>query len=260
MRRYNSRFCFLVLLGIPLALWVLSGRAQAQQHNPTLTNADVVSMSKAGLGQDVILAKIESSSCDFDTSPAALERLRAAGVPDAIILAMVKRPKSQVQGRAPQPAPSEPTTKPSAAVEAGATKPVLVVRAFQLAPGLTWPYDMKQLKSQTIAELKIKDGEHFRVIGEPPGKPEATVYTLHGEVVFWHAGNRAQRMLVGLGSGRETAKIHYWLVDENGKRIFDHVDTIRQAFWGNAYANSVGQLAQPFADKIAKRLAEAKLF
>ena len=31
------------------------------------------------------------------------------------------------------------------------------------------------------------------------------------------------------------------------------------AFWGNAYAASVGQLAQPFADKIADRLKEAKL-
>jgi hypothetical protein len=60
-------------------------------------------------------------------------------------------------------------------------------------------------------------------------------------------------------SRRETAKIHYWLTDASGKKVFDHTDTIRAAFWGNGYADSVGQLAQPFADKIADRLAEAKL-
>ena len=58
-------------------------------------------------------------------------------------------------------------------------------------------------------------------------------------------------MLVGMGTGRETAVIHYWLTDKTGKKVFEHTDTIRAAFWGNAYAGSVGQLAQPFADKIA---------
>src|SRR5712664_3027301 len=75
----------------------------------------------------------------------------------------------------------------------------------------------------------------------------------------WHPGNRAKRWVVGMGSGRETAKIHYWLTDASGKKVFDHTDTNRAAFWGNGYADSVGQLAQPFADKIADRLAEAKL-
>jgi hypothetical protein len=62
-----------------------------------------------------------------------------------------------------------------------------------------------------------------------------------------------------MGSGRETAKIHYWLTDASGKKVFEHTDTIRAAFWGNGYADSVGQLAQPFADKIAERLAAAKI-
>jgi hypothetical protein len=61
-------------------------------------------------------------------------------------------------------------------------------------------------------------------------------------------------MVVGMGSGREEAQIHYWLMERDGKKVFEHTDTIRQAFWGNAYANSVGELAQPFADKIAERL------
>jgi hypothetical protein len=139
-------------------------------------------------------------------------------------------------------------------------KPSLVVGTFVLADGVNWPYDMKQMQLQTITELKVKDGQSFDVVTDAPQESGSKVYLLDGEVLEWHAGNRATRLMVGMGSGRETAKIHYWLTDPvSGKKVFEHTDTIRQAFWANAYANSVGQLAQPFADKIADRLKEAKL-
>jgi len=121
-------------------------------------------------------------------------------------------------------------------------------------PRTTWPYDMKQMAAQTVAELRRKDGKRFDVAVEAPAGQVRT-YTLDGEVTEWHPGNRAKRWVVGMGSGRETAKIHYWLTDASGKKVFDHTDTNRAAFWGDGYADSVGQLAQPFADKIA----EAKL-
>jgi len=57
-----------------------------------LTNKDVVEMFKAGLTADVVVAKIKSSETNFDTSPAALADLKAANVPDDVILAMVKGP------------------------------------------------------------------------------------------------------------------------------------------------------------------------
>jgi hypothetical protein len=139
-------------------------------------------------------------------------------------------------------------------------KVFVIVNPFTLANGVVWPYDFKQMQLQTITELTVKDGQQFKVSTEKPKDWFGKVYMLDGEVLAWHAGNRAERSLVGYGSGRETAKIHYWLTDvATGKKIFEHTDTIRQAFWGNEYANSVGQLAQPFADKIAVRLKEAKL-
>jgi hypothetical protein len=140
------------------------------------------------------------------------------------------------------------------------TKPLLVVGTFSLANGVNWPYDLNQMQLQTVTELKIKDGQIFDVVVEAPKAVDGKVYRLDGEVLEWHVGNKAKRMMVGMGSGRETAKIHYWLTDvASGQKVFEHTDTIRQAFWGNAYASSVGQLAQPFADKIADRLKEAKL-
>lgn len=65
---------------------------QQQAVSASLTNKDVVEMLKAGLSADVVVAKIKSSATNFDTSPAALTELKAANVPDAVILAMVKGP------------------------------------------------------------------------------------------------------------------------------------------------------------------------
>jgi Domain of unknown function (DUF4410) len=137
-------------------------------------------------------------------------------------------------------------------------KSTIIVHPFTMANGVSWPYDMQKMTMQTIAELQHKDGKKFDIAAEPPAN-HTHVYTLEGEVLDWHPGNRAKRMLVGAGTGRETAKIRYWLTDENGNKVFEHEDTIRAEYWGNEYADSVGQLAHPFADKIAGRLGEAKI-
>ena len=136
-------------------------------------------------------------------------------------------------------------------------KPVIVMRPFTMANGVIWPYDMQKMTTQTLAELQQKDRSKYEVSAEPPSG-RTHIYTLEGEVLEWHPGNRAKRVLVGVGTGRETAKIHYWLTDKSGKKVFEHEDVIRAEYWGNAYADSVGQLAHPFADKIAGRLGEAK--
>jgi hypothetical protein len=57
-----------------------------------LSNNDVLNMHKAGLPAEVLVAKIRSSTCDFDTSPAALGDLKSAGIADSIILSMVEAP------------------------------------------------------------------------------------------------------------------------------------------------------------------------
>ncbi len=64
--------------------------SRAETNASPLTNKNVVDMLKVGLTPEVVLAKIKSSACNFDTSPAALKELKAANVPDAVILAMVQ--------------------------------------------------------------------------------------------------------------------------------------------------------------------------
>jgi hypothetical protein len=69
--------------------FLMTTLALAQETQP-LTNADVLTMVKAGLSAEIITAKIKASPDRFDTSPATLGELKNAGVPDAVILAMVK--------------------------------------------------------------------------------------------------------------------------------------------------------------------------
>jgi hypothetical protein len=46
-------------------------------------------MVKAGLAAEIVAAKIKTSTCRCDTSPAALADLKTSGVPDNVILALV---------------------------------------------------------------------------------------------------------------------------------------------------------------------------
>ncbi|MGD0841770.1 MAG: DUF4410 domain-containing protein [Candidatus Acidiferrales bacterium] len=139
-------------------------------------------------------------------------------------------------------------------------KPTIVVHVFTIASGVKCPYDMTQLQAEAIAELKTQDAAQFNVVSD--AVPNQTqVYTLDGEILEWHKGNVVERMTIAMGSvaGRENAKIHYWLTDKDGKKVFESTDIIRQIWMDNAKEQSTGTLGRPFGDKIADRLKEAKL-
>jgi hypothetical protein len=59
-----------------------------------LSNKNILAMEAMKLGPDVIVAKIKSSPNSFDTSPDGLQKLKRAGVPDRVIVAMVEGPAS----------------------------------------------------------------------------------------------------------------------------------------------------------------------
>jgi len=66
--------------------------ARSSESAPLLTNVSVMKMQGAHVSPDAIIAKLNASRCDFDTSPAALHRLKLSGVSDRIILAMMHAP------------------------------------------------------------------------------------------------------------------------------------------------------------------------
>src|SRR5690349_7536039 len=47
-------------------------------------------------------------------------------------------------------------------------KPIIVVNAFTTASDVAWPYDMKQMQIQTIAELRAKLGTRYEIVETAP--------------------------------------------------------------------------------------------
>jgi len=69
---------------VPLAL--------GQDGFTTLTNGDILTMVKAKLSANLIIEKINTSSCNFDTFPSVLAELKYKGISDEVLMAMVRAP------------------------------------------------------------------------------------------------------------------------------------------------------------------------
>lgn len=66
---------------------------QAQDNSVIeLRNADILTMVKANLPSALIIEKINTSRCSFDTFPSVLAELKYRGVPDDVLMAMVRAP------------------------------------------------------------------------------------------------------------------------------------------------------------------------
>jgi hypothetical protein len=81
----------------------------ADRDKGKLTNASVVEMVKASLGENVVIQAIEGGSCQFDVSPAGLIQLKKDGVPDAVITSMQRASKPKTDAA---PANPEVSTAP----------------------------------------------------------------------------------------------------------------------------------------------------
>ena len=79
-------------------------------NSTVLTNKDILDMNKMGLPPEILVAKIKSSQCNFDTSPASLQALKATGIGDSVILAMVEAPNGQPKAAAIQDSPDVANT------------------------------------------------------------------------------------------------------------------------------------------------------
>lgn len=100
----------LMLLSVlhPLAL-ASGGQAAA---TAALSNEDVIKMVQAKLPDAVVVAKIKSSPCKFDTSPDALIKLKQAGISDAVMQAMAEA-GAPAASTNPGPAAKEPPLDPN---------------------------------------------------------------------------------------------------------------------------------------------------
>ena len=145
---------------LSLLLLLQVAPAAAQSARP-LTNSDVLMMLKDGLPPDVVVAKINTSHCDFDTSVSALEALKAEKVPSQVILAMVS------------------SSTPSDVMARTATQPVAPKPAGNHADGIVIPdgtaIKLKFAQTVSSATAHVNDEVPFQVM-EP--------VRVHGVVVI----------------------------------------------------------------------------
>lgn len=94
-----------------LLVFVAGFLAPGTEAAEVLTNDAIVSMVKAGLGEELILSKIKTSTGQYDLTTNALIKLKTAGVSDKIIQAMMGVPSAAGPAVAPAP-PAAPVAMP----------------------------------------------------------------------------------------------------------------------------------------------------
>jgi hypothetical protein len=78
-------------------------------QSEVLTNREVIEMSQAGLGEQIIIKKIQDTRTNFDVSANALIELKKAGVHDDVIALILEKGKAGIEIVKPQsPAPTVP--------------------------------------------------------------------------------------------------------------------------------------------------------
>jgi hypothetical protein len=81
---------------LSLAFILICGVCAAFGQAETLTNSEIILMTKAGLSEELIARKIADSNAKFDTATEALIELKKSGVADEIIALMLeKKPLNQ---------------------------------------------------------------------------------------------------------------------------------------------------------------------
>jgi hypothetical protein len=103
-----------------IACVLLASPARSQEPAKRLTNQDVIEMTKLGLTDDVIIAKIRAvngtgaEAAVFDTSVDALKVLKAANVSDAVIKVMINPapPPATIFAAAAAPMTLDPNLPP----------------------------------------------------------------------------------------------------------------------------------------------------
>jgi hypothetical protein len=100
-----------------VAAWILSAPVAFAQTQKTLTNSDILAMTKAGFEPGLVVKDIQASGTNFDVSPQALIDLKNAGVPQSVLEAMLA-----AQGNQPSPS-AEAVHGPSLPMDGSVSDP-----------------------------------------------------------------------------------------------------------------------------------------
>lgn len=161
-----------------------------------LTNDDVIKLLKSGLGEEVVVAKINASATKFDTSAEALVKLKTDGATDRVIAAMIGRDafEQDVTSAIPE-AGSIRDLK-------GKKKYFLIVSIKKYAPRITGP--LSDTGFTTVD--KIEDADfvlNYEQHDEGDGWSRVTLGTLTAKVLVRTAGTFRAREIWSVQKKRE---------------------------------------------------------
>lgn len=181
-----------------------------------LTNDDVVMLLEAGLGEEAVIAKIETSDGNFHTDTSTLLALRQKNVPSAVIAAMVKRSAAPVELSDSSPDPLAPHYPGLYLYDGSTAEPRMwkidPTSSTQTKTGGIWGYAL----TGGIASASVKaviPGEKAK-IASPSGRPVFYVYFDND------AGNSSGMFSTGFGAAIQTPNEFSLvkLMEKKGKR------------------------------------------
>lgn len=165
----------------------VSGTAQAE----TLRNADVVALLEAGLGEEAVIAKIETTESDFQTDTQTLLALRSQGVPSAVIAAMVKGENATIKFDDSSSDPSVPHTPGFYILDEYSAQPQMSkidpiastqtktggILGYALSGGIATASVKAVIPGASAKRQTSKSRPVFYVFFDPPGPSQSAVFS-----------------------------------------------------------------------------------
>jgi hypothetical protein len=158
-----------LLVAIPLLL-VLPARADA------LTVRDIVELTGAGLGEEILLALIEVDASVFPIDTATLKRLKAAGVSERVIVAMIRSGRTQ-------PVMTEPVAVDDSASRRASEPQVVVIDHHDAPPVREVPVAVPVYVPYIVHDESVHERERR------PGADHA-MPARQPEPVYWGFGGK----------------------------------------------------------------------
>jgi len=168
------------------AFWA-SGAAQAE----TLRNTDVVALLEAGLGEEAVIAKIETTESDFDTDTQTLLALRSQGVPSSVIAAMVKGESASIKFNDTSADPKVPHSPGFYMLDETSDQPQMLkidptastqtktggILGYALSGGIATASVKAVIPNATAKRQTTKSRPVFYVFFDPPGPAQSAVFS-----------------------------------------------------------------------------------
>jgi hypothetical protein len=166
---------FIVILAVVAAFW--PARANA------LTVRDIVELSHAGLGEETLLALIEVDPSVFPIDTATLKSLKAAGVSERVIVAMVRSAR-------PAPLPADPFFPADAAPQTSEPQ-VVVIDHHDPAPQVSEVQVAVPVYIPIIRHVRDHDNDHHNDNNDDRrGSADREEHHKKAEPVYWGWGGK----------------------------------------------------------------------